>query len=275
MHQQLPKYTVYAPKKVDYTTAYKPSFSPIQVCNSVFNSWDQFKDHLVIHTGEKPNHCTFCDLWFTQPRDLRAHLRDLHGIQDDSITSTTAASTNASASITNAAGEEVILTEASALAEGAAAATTAATELILTTEDGIRVEHVTVEPMDMVAVEETLVVEAEAVVEEEEEDSHMSTTTTTTTAVTEVVVQAAPTTQASCPSGMLESLKKEEDLEVEVDRLNEEHQQDHHQEVEIQVGVADGEETHVTVTEEHFHSEEQVETVVGVVEDAVIQTVQV
>ncbi|KAJ8380809.1 hypothetical protein SKAU_G00015870 [Synaphobranchus kaupii] len=38
-----------------------------QVCSSVFNSWDQFKDHLVIHTGEKPNHCTLCDVWFTQP----------------------------------------------------------------------------------------------------------------------------------------------------------------------------------------------------------------
>ncbi|KAG5841291.1 hypothetical protein ANANG_G00198000 [Anguilla anguilla] len=56
-----------------------------QVCSSVFNSWDQFKDHLVIHTGEKPNHCTLCDVWFTQPRDLRAHLRDLHGVQDKAL----------------------------------------------------------------------------------------------------------------------------------------------------------------------------------------------
>ncbi|XP_041926318.1 zinc finger protein 131 [Alosa sapidissima] len=129
-----------------------------QVCNSVFNSWDQFKDHLVIHTGEKPNHCTFCDLWFTQPRDLRIHLRDLHGIQDDAVTSTTAG-----------AAEEVVLTEASAATTVLSTSTGEVTEeeagLLLTTEDGIRVEHVTVEPMDVVAVEETLVVEAE---EEEE-----------------------------------------------------------------------------------------------------------
>ncbi|KAG5260813.1 hypothetical protein AALO_G00296890 [Alosa alosa] len=125
-----------------------------QVCNSVFNSWDQFKDHLVIHTGEKPNHCTFCDLWFTQPRDLRIHLRDLHGIQDDAVTSTTAG-----------AAEEVVLTEASAATTVLSTSTGEVTEeeagLLLTTEDGIRVEHVTVEPMDVVAVEETLVVEAE------------------------------------------------------------------------------------------------------------------
>ncbi|KAI4895373.1 hypothetical protein NFI96_006205 [Prochilodus magdalenae] len=53
----------------------------VQVCSEVFNSWEQFKDHLVIHTGEKPNHCTFCDQWFTAPRDLGAHLRDQHGFQ--------------------------------------------------------------------------------------------------------------------------------------------------------------------------------------------------
>ncbi|XP_019387558.1 PREDICTED: zinc finger protein 131 [Crocodylus porosus] len=53
-----------------------------QVCNSVFNSWDQFKDHLVIHTGEKPNHCTFCDLWFMQGSELRRHLKDIHDISE-------------------------------------------------------------------------------------------------------------------------------------------------------------------------------------------------
>ncbi|KYO29055.1 zinc finger protein 131 isoform B [Alligator mississippiensis] len=53
-----------------------------QVCNSVFNSWDQFKDHLVIHTGEKPNHCTFCDLWFMQGSELRRHLKEIHDISE-------------------------------------------------------------------------------------------------------------------------------------------------------------------------------------------------
>lgn len=53
-----------------------------QVCNSVFNSWDQFKDHLVIHTGEKPNHCTLCDLWFMQGGELRRHLKEMHNISE-------------------------------------------------------------------------------------------------------------------------------------------------------------------------------------------------
>nr|XP_047904386.1 zinc finger protein 131 isoform X3 [Anser cygnoides] len=57
-----------------------------QVCNSVFNSWDQFKDHLVIHTGDKPNHCTLCDLWFMQGSELRRHLKDMHNISERLVT---------------------------------------------------------------------------------------------------------------------------------------------------------------------------------------------
>uniref|UniRef100_A0A8C6EA49 Zinc finger protein 131 n=1 Tax=Moschus moschiferus TaxID=68415 RepID=A0A8C6EA49_MOSMO len=57
-----------------------------QVCNSVFNSWDQFKDHLVIHTGDKPNHCTLCDLWFMQGNELRRHLTDTHNISEHLVT---------------------------------------------------------------------------------------------------------------------------------------------------------------------------------------------
>nr|XP_013816543.1 PREDICTED: zinc finger protein 131 isoform X2 [Apteryx mantelli mantelli] len=57
-----------------------------QVCNSVFNSWDQFKDHLVIHTGDKPNHCTLCDLWFMQGSELRRHLKDMHNISERIVT---------------------------------------------------------------------------------------------------------------------------------------------------------------------------------------------
>ncbi|XP_071436449.1 zinc finger protein 131 isoform X2 [Pithys albifrons albifrons] len=57
-----------------------------QVCNSVFNSWDQFKDHLVIHTGDKPNHCTLCDLWFMQGSELRRHLKDIHNISELLVT---------------------------------------------------------------------------------------------------------------------------------------------------------------------------------------------
>ncbi|KAM4708024.1 zinc finger protein 131 isoform 2-T6 [Discoglossus pictus] len=57
-----------------------------QVCNSVFNCWDQFKDHLVVHTGDKPNHCTLCDLWFMQGSELRKHLRDTHNISQRIVT---------------------------------------------------------------------------------------------------------------------------------------------------------------------------------------------
>uniref|UniRef100_A0A8B9VVQ9 Zinc finger protein 131 n=1 Tax=Anas zonorhyncha TaxID=75864 RepID=A0A8B9VVQ9_9AVES len=57
-----------------------------QVCNSMFNSWDQFKDHLVTHTGDKPNHCTLCDLWFMQGSELRRHLKDMHDISEQLVT---------------------------------------------------------------------------------------------------------------------------------------------------------------------------------------------
>ncbi|NWR39860.1 ZN131 protein, partial [Tachuris rubrigastra] len=57
-----------------------------QVCNSVFNSWDQFKNHLVIHTGDKPNHCTLCDLWFMQGSELRRHLKEMHNISELLVT---------------------------------------------------------------------------------------------------------------------------------------------------------------------------------------------
>lgn len=74
-------------------------------------------------------------------------------------TTTVAATPNASGT------EEVILTEASAattvLATSTGEVTAEGAGLVLTTEDGIRVEHVTVEPMDVVTVEETLVVEEE------------------------------------------------------------------------------------------------------------------
>ncbi|XP_063312936.1 zinc finger protein 131 isoform X2 [Pelobates fuscus] len=57
-----------------------------QVCSSVFNSWEQFKDHLVLHTGDKPNHCTLCDLWFMQGTELRKHLHEAHNIAERIVT---------------------------------------------------------------------------------------------------------------------------------------------------------------------------------------------
>ncbi|XP_066567490.1 zinc finger protein 131 [Amia ocellicauda] len=113
-----------------------------QVCSSVFNSWEQFKDHLVIHTGEKPNHCTLCDMWFTQPNDMRVHLRDYHAIHEKVVT-------------------EVVIAEPDS-ADGLL--------------EEVQVEHVTVEPMqvDVAHVVETIRVESmdgeEQGKEEEEEE---------------------------------------------------------------------------------------------------------
>ncbi|XP_019958278.2 zinc finger protein 131 isoform X1 [Paralichthys olivaceus] len=121
-----------------------------QVCSSVFNSWDQFKDHLVSHTGDKPNHCTMCDMWFTHPKELKAHLKDVHSIEDSKST------------------EELVITDPAALA--IATQSIEGTETVLL-DDGIQVEHVTVEPVD-IEMEETatVVVEDEGVTEMCEED---------------------------------------------------------------------------------------------------------
>ncbi|XP_071013156.1 zinc finger protein 131 isoform X1 [Oncorhynchus clarkii lewisi] len=124
-----------------------------QVCSSVFNSWDLFKDHLTTHTGEKPNHCTMCDIWFTQPHDLRRHLRELHSVTDDTLM-TQELDIGAMATQEEVAGEED--------EEGGERET-------LLLEDGMRVEHVTVEPVDVVVMEETDMV-VEEVTEMCEED---------------------------------------------------------------------------------------------------------
>ncbi|XP_014026607.1 zinc finger protein 131 [Salmo salar] len=124
-----------------------------QVCSSVFNSWELFKDHLTTHTGEKPNHCTVCDIWFTQPHDLRRHLRELHSVTDDTLM-TQELDIGAMATQEEVAGEED--------EEGGERET-------LLLEDGMRVEHVTVEPVDVVVMEETDMV-VEEVTEMCEED---------------------------------------------------------------------------------------------------------
>ncbi|XP_020502097.1 zinc finger protein 131 [Labrus bergylta] len=124
-----------------------------QVCSSVFNSWDQFKDHLVSHTGDKPNHCTMCDMWFTHARELKTHLKEVHSIEDR----------------TN---EEVVITDSAATA-----AITIATQSIdggeaVMLDDGIQVEHVTMEPVDVMEMDETttVVMEDGGVTEMCEED---------------------------------------------------------------------------------------------------------
>ncbi|XP_051875245.1 zinc finger protein 131-like isoform X2 [Pristis pectinata] len=56
-----------------------------QVCSSVFPSWDQFKHHLAVHTGEKPNHCTVCDMWFMRASELRQHVKEKHGAAEQGV----------------------------------------------------------------------------------------------------------------------------------------------------------------------------------------------
>uniref|UniRef100_H2LGB2 Zinc finger protein 131 n=1 Tax=Oryzias latipes TaxID=8090 RepID=H2LGB2_ORYLA len=110
-----------------------------QVCGSVFNSWDQFKDHLASHTGEKPNHCTVCDMWFTHPKELTAHLKEIHLIVEKIP-------------------EQLVITDSAALTIAAQSLGGAETVLL---DDGIQVEHVTVEPVNVMELEETATVVVE------------------------------------------------------------------------------------------------------------------
>uniref|UniRef100_A0A3P9LNS9 Zinc finger protein 131 n=1 Tax=Oryzias latipes TaxID=8090 RepID=A0A3P9LNS9_ORYLA len=110
-----------------------------QVCSSVFNSWDQFKDHLASHTGEKPNHCTVCDMWFTHPKELTAHLKEIHLIVEKIP-------------------EQLVITDSAALTIAAQSLGGAETVLL---DDGIQVEHVTVEPVNVMELEETATVVVE------------------------------------------------------------------------------------------------------------------
>ncbi|XP_038869468.1 zinc finger protein 131-like [Salvelinus namaycush] len=125
-----------------------------QVCSSVFNSWELFKNHLTTHTGEKPNHCTMCDLWFTQPDDLRQHLRDLHSVTDDKLIT-----------------QELVIAAATVATQGEVAGEEKGGEReTLLLEDGISVEHVTVEPVGVVALSETAMLVDGEVTEMCEED---------------------------------------------------------------------------------------------------------
>jgi len=99
----------------------------------------------VSHTGDKPNHCTMCDMWFTHPKELKAHLKHIHSTEDNSA-------------------EELVLSASAIAIEGA--------ETVLL-DDGIQVEHVTVEPAEEMEMEE----------EEEEEEEEETTTTITTVLV--------------------------------------------------------------------------------------------
>uniref|UniRef100_A0A1A8JZE3 Zinc finger protein 131 n=2 Tax=Nothobranchius kuhntae TaxID=321403 RepID=A0A1A8JZE3_NOTKU len=113
-----------------------------QVCSSIFNSWDQFKEHLMCHTGDKPNHCTVCDMWFTHAKELKTHLKDVHSIEGKSA-------------------EQLIITDSAASAALAIASQNIEGAETVLLDDGIQVEHVTVKPVNVVEMEDatTLVVE--------------------------------------------------------------------------------------------------------------------
>lgn len=116
------------------------------MCSSIFNIWDEFKDHLVSHTGVKPNHCTVCDMWFTHPKELKEHLKDIHSIEDKSTEDATDSATTATLTIATEhieEGETVLL------------------------DDGIQMEPVHLMEMEQTA---TVVVDEEGVAEMCEED---------------------------------------------------------------------------------------------------------
>ncbi|XP_072288698.1 zinc finger protein 131 [Eucyclogobius newberryi] len=127
-----------------------------QVCDSVFNIWEDFKDHLVCHTGDKPNHCTVCDVWFTHSKELKEHLKDIHSIEDKS-----------------GDGDELMAPDAAAAAALTIAAHNMEAAANVLLEDGsIQIEHVTVEPVHVMEMEQTatVVVNEEGVAEMCEED---------------------------------------------------------------------------------------------------------
>ncbi|CAL8330914.1 unnamed protein product [Arctogadus glacialis] len=141
-----------------------------QVCSSVFNSWDQFKDHLVSHTGDKPNYCTLCDQWFTHPKELTAHLREVHDTLEDQVVASP---------VVPATTEEEEEEEEEMMEEEEEEEEEEGEQMVvgleggetLLLDDGIQVEAVTVEPPDIMSMGE------------EEESSNTITTTTTTTAM--------------------------------------------------------------------------------------------
>lgn len=95
-----------------------------------------------------------CDMWFTHTKDLRTHLKVVHSVEDSKAT------------------EEVIITDSAESATLAIATQSiAGTETVLL-DGGIQVEHVTVEPVDIMEIggATTVVVEDEEVAEMCEED---------------------------------------------------------------------------------------------------------
>uniref|UniRef100_UPI00358F6AEB zinc finger protein 131-like isoform X2 n=1 Tax=Myxine glutinosa TaxID=7769 RepID=UPI00358F6AEB len=54
-------------------------FFVCQVCETSFQRWENFKDHLISHTGKKPYYCPDCDKWFMWPTEFQDHCYSTHG----------------------------------------------------------------------------------------------------------------------------------------------------------------------------------------------------
>lgn len=93
----------------------------------------------MCHTGDKPNHCTICDVWFTHPKELKVHLKEEHSIEDKSA-------------------EQLIIPDSAASAALAIATQSIEGAETVLLDDGLQVEHVTVEPMSVMEMGDTATV---------------------------------------------------------------------------------------------------------------------
>ncbi|XP_034029312.1 telomere zinc finger-associated protein [Thalassophryne amazonica] len=50
-----------------------------QTCSSTFNKRQELRLHIISHTGDLPNKCSFCPGQFMHKRDLMAHMIKVHG----------------------------------------------------------------------------------------------------------------------------------------------------------------------------------------------------
>lgn len=94
-----------------------------------------------------------CDMWFTDPKELKAHLKDIHSVEDKSA-------------------EELVISDSAATAALAITAQNLEAAETVLLDDGIQVEHVTMDPIEVMEMEETttVVVEDGGVAEMCEED---------------------------------------------------------------------------------------------------------